>query len=89
MIEGITLQLILRISAAILMLWFMSLAIRRSRMIWPFLPLFIYFIALCAAASAEFYEVFNTDLQALSDAVFLIFYVWMLAVLIRIIKRTQ
>ncbi|KKU86790.1 MAG: hypothetical protein UY16_C0048G0005 [Candidatus Gottesmanbacteria bacterium GW2011_GWA2_47_9] len=89
MIEGITLQLILRISAAILMLWFVSLSIRRTRIMWPFLPLFIYFLALCTTASAEFYEVFNTDLQALSDAVFLIFYIWMLAVLIRIIKRTQ
>ena len=57
MIEGITLQLILRISAAILMLWFTSLAIRRSRMIWPFGPLFIYFLALCATASAEFYDI--------------------------------
>lgn len=87
MIEGITILLILRVATSIILLWGTSLAIRRSGLFWPFFPLIIYFIGISGTASAEFYEVFNNQLQAVFDSIFLIFYIWTLVVILLLIKK--
>lgn len=89
MIENITVQLAIRIVAAIIVLWFASIAIRREGVVWPFAPLFVYFVALDSTAAAEFYEIFSTDLQTIFDTMFLIFYIWLLAVVIAIVRRSE
>lgn len=89
MIEGITLQLVIRIVAAIIVLWFTSVHIREHKIIWPYVPLFIYFVALTATAAAEFYEIFSTDLQTIFDALFLVFYIWLLLVIIALLRKNQ
>lgn len=87
MIEGITLQLVIRIVTAIIVLWFASVHIRNHKIIWPYAPIFIYFVALAATAASEFYEIFNSQLQIIFDAVFLVFYIWTLVVILRLIKK--
>lgn len=89
MIEGITISLIIRVATSIILLWGTSLAIRRSGLFWPFLPLIVYFIGLSGSASAEFYEIFNNQLQVIFDTIFLVFYIWMLVVVLQLIKKRQ
>lgn len=89
MIEGITLQLVIRIVAAVIVLWFASVHIREHKVMWPYVPLFIYFTALASTASAEFYGIFITDLQTIFDALFLVFYIWLLLVIVALLRKNQ
>lgn len=89
MIEDISLGLLFRIASAIIVLWGASVAMRRLGTIWPFLPLFVYFIGLAATAAAEFYEIFITDLQTVFDAIFLIFYIWIFIVMIMLARKNH
>lgn len=77
----------IRIASSIILLWGVSLAIRRHRLFWPFFPLIIYFIGISGTASAEFYKIFIHQLQIIFDSIFLIFYIWTLVVILLLIKK--
>lgn len=84
MIDGMTLQLIMRLLAAILTLWFASIAIRREHVMWPFAPLIIYAIALDMAAAGDFYQIFLSNFHTIMDALFLAAYMSMLLVIVSV-----
>lgn len=84
MIDGTILQLIMRLLAAILTLWFASMAMRRERVMWPFTPLIIYAIALDMTAAGDFYQIFLSNFHTIMDALFLVAYMSMLLVIISV-----
>lgn len=88
MIELATISIAIRVASAILLLWGVSVAVRRHRLFWPFLPLVLYFIGISAMASAEFYEIFVNQLQIIFDSIFLLFYVLTLIVVLVLIKKS-
>lgn len=89
MIEEIPVSTALRVVAAVLVLWFTSVHIREHKIIWPYAPLFIYFTALATTASAEFYGIFITDIQTIFDAMFLVFYIWLLVVITVVVRKNK